>query len=92
MMTIRLSIALVGIVIAGSSATPTVVQARDDDEASKALDRKYDSLLAAARKDPKKADWQALRHAFRGRATIILTTLPGERRSARSRKACATAT
>jgi Domain of unknown function (DUF4919) len=64
MMTIRLSIALAAVLIASPSATLAVAQARDDDEASKALDRKFETLLAAAQKDPKKADWKALRHAF----------------------------
>jgi hypothetical protein len=64
MTTIRLSIALAALLIAGWCTTPSIAQTRDDDKASKALDRKFDTLLIAAQKDPKKADWMALRHAF----------------------------
>jgi Domain of unknown function (DUF4919) len=60
----RLSIALAGFLIAAWSTTPNIALAGDDDEASKALDQKFEKLLAAAQKDPKKADWKALRHAF----------------------------
>jgi hypothetical protein len=62
---IRLSITLLGILLAGWSTTPAYAQTtKDEDEAAKARDRKFDTLLAAAEKDPKKADWKALRHAF----------------------------
>jgi hypothetical protein len=61
---IRLSIAVVAILVAGSSTTSARAQARDDEEAAKARDRKFDTLLVAADKDPKKADWKALRRAF----------------------------
>ena len=64
MKTIRLSIVLAGILVSGWSTTTAIAQARDDDEASKALDQNFEKLLAAAQKDPKKADWKALRHAF----------------------------
>ncbi|MEI6462780.1 MAG: hypothetical protein WCO33_03905, partial [bacterium] len=32
--------------------------------AQKKADRRFDDLLAAAKKDPKKTDWKALRRAF----------------------------
>lgn len=60
----RLSIALVGCLIAGWAPTTSIAMAGDDTEATKALDQKFETLLVAARKEPKKADWNALRHAF----------------------------
>jgi Domain of unknown function (DUF4919) len=59
-----LSIALTGLLIAGWSAPPAVAQPVEDDKSLKALDQKFEELLVAAQKDPKKADWNALRHAF----------------------------
>ncbi len=65
MTAIRLSLALAAFLIASASATPAVAQPRDDeDQARKALDQNFEKLLVAAQKDPKKADWKALRHAF----------------------------
>ncbi len=65
MTTIRLSFAFTGILIAGWCAAPALAQTtKDKDKAAKALDRKFDALLAAAEKDPKKTDWKALRRAF----------------------------
>jgi hypothetical protein len=62
---IRLSITLAGIVIGSWITTPAIAQTvKDDDEAAKARDREFDTMLAAAEKDPKKADWKALRRAF----------------------------
>jgi len=64
MTTNRLSITLVGFLsVAWSTTVPT---ARADDEAAalKAADQKFETLLTAAQKDPAKADWKALRHAF----------------------------
>jgi Domain of unknown function (DUF4919) len=60
----RLRIALAGFLIAGWSTTANIALGDDDNEASKALDQKFEKLLVAAQKDPKKADWKALRHAF----------------------------
>jgi hypothetical protein len=60
----QLSIALAVFFIAGWSTPANFALAGDDDEASKALDQKFEKLLVAAQKDPKKADWNALRHAF----------------------------
>jgi hypothetical protein len=60
----RLSIPLVGFLIAGWTTTFPVLMAGDDTEAGKALDQKFEALLVSAQKDPKKADWKALRHAF----------------------------
>ena len=64
MKTIRLSVAFAVILVAGLWSALAVAQARDDDDATKALDRKFDTMLTAARKEPKKADWKALRRAF----------------------------
>jgi len=64
MQTTRLSIALLGILLAGWSTTPANAQTAKDDEAAKARDYKFDALLAAAQKDPRKADWKAVRRAF----------------------------
>jgi hypothetical protein len=65
MMMIRHAITLLGIVLAGWSAAPASAQTtKDDDEVAKARDLKFDTLLAAAEKDPKKADWKTLRRAF----------------------------
>jgi hypothetical protein len=64
MQTTRLSIALAGILIAGWSTTPANAQTAKVDEAAKARDHKFDTLLTAAQKDPKKADWKAVRRAF----------------------------
>ena len=70
----RLSIAFAGILIAGWSATPSSAQiTKDDDEAAKALDRKFDALLAAAEKDPRKTDWKVL--CVRVRPDDVLPTL-----------------
>jgi Domain of unknown function (DUF4919) len=60
----RLSIAFAALLIAGPSTAPAVAQSGDDEKAAKALDQKFEKLLLAAQKDPKKADWNALRHAF----------------------------
>jgi hypothetical protein len=62
----RLSLALVGMLIAAGSTTPASAQTKPDqkDEAVKERDRKFDTLLAAALKEPRKADWKAVRHAF----------------------------
>jgi Domain of unknown function (DUF4919) len=60
----RLSIPLIGLLIAGWSTTLPFVLADDETAASKALDQKFEALLVAAQKDPQKADWKALRHAF----------------------------
>jgi hypothetical protein len=64
----RLSLALAGILIAAGSTTPASAQAtsktNQKDEAVKERDRKFDTLLAAALKEPKKADWKAVRRAF----------------------------
>jgi Domain of unknown function (DUF4919) len=64
MYTFRLSIALAALLIAEPSATPAVAQSGDDEKAAKALDQKFEKLLSAAQKDPRNADWNALRHAF----------------------------
>lgn len=42
----------------------TWLSAGDDASAQKKADQRFDNLLAAARKDPTKADWQVLRRAF----------------------------
>jgi hypothetical protein len=64
----RLSLALAGILIAAGSNTPASAQATpkttQEDEAVKERDRKFDTLLAAALKEPKKADWKAVRRAY----------------------------
>jgi Domain of unknown function (DUF4919) len=62
----RLSLALAGILIAAGSTTPASAQIKtnQEDEAVKERDRNFDTLLAAAVKEPKKADWKALRRAF----------------------------
>jgi Domain of unknown function (DUF4919) len=64
MTTTRLSIALAGILLAGWSAPPAFAQAGDNDKATKEADQKFEKLLAVAQKDPKKADWKAVRHAY----------------------------
>ncbi len=62
----RLSLALAGILIAAGSTTPASAQTKPDqkDEAVKERDRMFDTMLATALKEPKKADWKAVRHAF----------------------------
>jgi hypothetical protein len=60
----RLSIPLVGFLILGGSATAQTARTGDEAAALKAADQKFDELLAAAQKDPAKADWKAVRHAF----------------------------
>lgn len=40
------------------------LSAGDDLAAQKKADRRFDDLLASSKKDPKKTDWKALRHAF----------------------------
>jgi hypothetical protein len=47
-----------------TQAAAPVAIARDDSKPGDAPDKKFDSLFAEARKDPKKTDWQALRHAY----------------------------
>jgi hypothetical protein len=61
-----LSLALAGILIAAGSTAPASAQTKgnNDEEAVKERDRKFDTLLAAALKEPKKADWKAVRRAF----------------------------
>jgi hypothetical protein len=59
-----LALALAGSLIAGSSAASRTAPDDDEAEIRKALDQKFETLLAAAQKDPKKADWKALRLAF----------------------------
>ena len=59
-----LSIALIGFMIAGWSAPPVAAQPGDHDRSARVLDQKFEELLVAAQKDPKKTDWKALRHAF----------------------------
>ncbi len=58
-----LAFALVGLLTAGSSAASRTA-ADDEAEIRKALDQKFETLLAAAQKDTKKTDWRALRLAF----------------------------
>ncbi len=62
----RLSLALAGILIAAGSTAPASAQTKtkQQDEAVKERDRTFDTLLAAALKEPRKADWKAVRHAF----------------------------
>jgi hypothetical protein len=60
----RLSLALMVSLIAWWTAAPSLAQPADADQAAKALDQKFEEMLAAAQKDPKKADWKALRRAF----------------------------
>lgn len=60
----RISIPFVGFLIAGWSTTLPFALADDPTEATKALDQKFEDRLAAAQKNPKKAEWIALRHAF----------------------------
>jgi hypothetical protein len=60
----QLSIVLAGILIAGWSTTANIAFAGNDDEATKALDQKFEAMLFAAQKEPGKADWKALRRAF----------------------------
>jgi hypothetical protein len=64
MTTTRLSIALAGILIAAWSSPPALAQAGDKDEAAREANQKFEKLLTAAQKDPKKADWKAVRHAY----------------------------
>ncbi len=64
MTTYRLSIPLIGFLIFGWSAAAQTARTGDEAAALKAADQKFDALLVAARKDPAKADWKALRHAF----------------------------
>jgi hypothetical protein len=58
-----LALTLAALLIAGASAASKTA-ADDEAEIRKALDQKFETLLAAAQKDPKKTDWQALRLAF----------------------------
>ncbi len=64
MTTFRLSIPLTGFLIAAWSATVPTATAGDDAAARKSPDQHFEALLAAAQKEPAKADWKALRHAF----------------------------
>jgi hypothetical protein len=47
-----------------TQAAAPVATARDDSKASDAPEKKFESLLAEARKNPKKTDWKGLRHSF----------------------------
>jgi hypothetical protein len=64
MITRRLAIPLFGFLILGSSAPGSTATDGDEVAAQKAADKKFDQLLVAAQKDPAKADWKALRHAY----------------------------
>jgi hypothetical protein len=64
MTTYRSSILLVGLLIAGWSPTTPSAACGDDGAARKSPDQQFEVLLAAAQKNPTKADWKALRHAF----------------------------
>jgi hypothetical protein len=64
MTTYRLPIALIGFLLAAGSATAPSATAGDDAAAPKSLDQQFEALLAAAQKDPARADWKALRRAF----------------------------
>jgi Domain of unknown function (DUF4919) len=63
---LSLALAMAGILIAAGSITPASAQTKTNqgDEAVKERDRKFDAMLAAALKEPKKADWKAVRHAY----------------------------
>ncbi len=59
------------LVLAGQAPSPgakaktnTETQPAAEPLAQKSLDERFEMLLAAARKEPAKADWNALRHAF----------------------------
>jgi hypothetical protein len=53
-----------GFLIAGWSLTARAASDGDDAAGRKTPDKRFEALLAAAQKDPAKADWNALRRAF----------------------------
>jgi hypothetical protein len=64
MNTHRLLTPLVMLLIAVFSATAPCATTPDDGAARKSPDEKFEALLASALKEPAKAHWKALRHAF----------------------------
>lgn len=60
----RTGIAGLGMLAIVSLASSTIARGQQEDKPNAAADRAFEALLADARKDPEKADWVALRHAF----------------------------
>jgi hypothetical protein len=55
---------VLGVLVFGWCATRLVAVAGDEPSAQKSADERFEKLLTSAMKEPKKADWTVLRHAF----------------------------
>jgi hypothetical protein len=55
---------ILAFLVIGWSLPGVLLLAADDAPGKKQDDQRFEALLAAAKKDPEKADWKMLRHAF----------------------------